>query len=325
MMTRRSALSGAAALTLVAGGVGVASRAAAREAGWVGAYPPEGTVLDVDGVATHAVIAGEGPDLVLIHGASASAREWTFRLMAALSPRYRCIAFDRPGLGHSGHLRPAHGRAFASASASPAEQAAHLARAHAQVGRGLPIVAGHSYGGATALAWGLDHPARALVPLAAPSLEWPGDLGWITALAGSALGGGLVIPVVTATIGLDRMRGMAEGVFAPEAVPEGYFAHVGNALTLRRDSLRTNARQVQALKRHVVAMSARYGELTLPIELVHGLADGIVPARVHSIPLAERWPDAALETIPGAGHMIHQTHPDRIVAAIDRAAARSEG
>lgn len=324
MISRRSAVSGGIAAAFVLGaGVAVDARASAREAAFEAAFPPEGDLLDVGGVPVHAVIRGAGPDLVMLHGASASLREYTFRLIALLAPRYRCIAFDRPGLGYSGHIRPRYARAFSAASETPAEQAAHLAAAYAQVGTGGPLVLGHSYGGTVALAWGLDHPARALVALSAPSMQWPGDLGTITALAASAPGGGLVVPCVTAAIGLDRVRGMARAVFAPGAVPDGYFAHVGNALTLRRDSLRTNARQVQTLKPHVTAMAQRYDALRLPIEMVHGLADTIVPARVHSIPFAAAVPSAAVETIAGAGHMIHQTHPDAIVAAVDRAAARA--
>lgn len=324
MISRRSVLSGGVAgLAALGAGLGVSRRASARETAFEAAFPPEGRILDVNGIPTHAVIRGEGPDLVLIHGASATLREWTFRLIDALAPRYRCIAFDRPGLGYSGHLRPAYARAFGTASETPAEQAAHLAAAHAQVGRGAPVVLGHSYGGTVALAWGLGHDAAALVPVSAPSMVWPGDLGAVTALAASAVGGGLVIPVITAAIRLERMREMARGVFAPEPVPEGYFVHVGNALTLRRDSLRTNARQVEGLKPHVAAMRDRQAALVLPIELVHGTADHVVPAHVHSIPLAERVASARLALVDGAGHMVHQTHPDAIVAAVDRAAARA--
>ena len=57
--------------------------------------------MTVEGLRIHAVVAGSGPDLVLIHGASGSARDFTFGLLPELADRYRVIAFDRPGHGWS--------------------------------------------------------------------------------------------------------------------------------------------------------------------------------------------------------------------------------
>ena len=63
--------------------------------------------------------------------------------------------------------------------------------------------------------------------------------------------------------------------------------------------------------------------LALPIELVHGDADTIVPLTIHSLPLSQRLPNAQLIVLPGVGHMPHHTHPEVVLAAIDRAAARA--
>jgi pimeloyl-ACP methyl ester carboxylesterase len=115
---------------------------------------------------------------------------------------------------------------------------------------------------------------------------------------------------------------MVASIFAPDPVPPGYAAHVGAGLTLRRDTLRANARQVNGLKPHIARMAENYGALTLPVEIVHGTADTIVPARIHAIPLSERLPQARLTLIDGAGHMPHHTHPEVVVDAIRRAAGR---
>ncbi len=45
----------------------------------------------------HLQVAGDGPDLVLIHGASGSLREFTFALMDRLAAEYRVIAVDSAG------------------------------------------------------------------------------------------------------------------------------------------------------------------------------------------------------------------------------------
>ena len=111
--------------------------------------------------------------------------------------------------------------------------------------------------------------------------------------------------------------------FRPDAPPAGYADYIGGPLTVRADSFRANARQVNTLRPHVVEMMKRYHELTLPIEILHGSADVIVPPSVHSDPLLELVPSARLTMLDGVGHMPHQIDPDAAVAAIDRAATRA--
>ncbi|PWJ21007.1 alpha/beta fold hydrolase [Jannaschia seohaensis] len=312
---------------LIAGGVatlltgGVARRAMRRESAAEAAYPPQGKILDVGGVPVHAVVRGTGPDLVMIHGASGNLREFTFDLISRLQDRYRCIAFDRPGLGYTGRPDPAYAAAWTSRAETPEEQAALLARAYAQIGAGPPIVLGHSFGGTVALAWALDHPARALVLLAAAAMEWEGGLGPLYAVTASAPGGALAVPVLTATVTDAQLGDITRRIFDPDPVPAGYEAHIGAPLTLRRASLRANARQVNGLKPHIIRMQARYPGLTLPIEWVHGDADTIVPAQIHAHPFRARVPHTSLTMLDGVGHMPHHARTEAVIAAIDRAAA----
>ena len=44
---------------------------------------------------------GEGPDLVLIHGASGNLRDFTTSIASVMAKSYHATLFDRPGLGHS--------------------------------------------------------------------------------------------------------------------------------------------------------------------------------------------------------------------------------
>ena len=64
-------------------------RASARETAAKAAHPPTGQVLMVDGRGLHVEVAGTGPDLVMIHGASGSLRDLTFSLRDRLTDRYR--------------------------------------------------------------------------------------------------------------------------------------------------------------------------------------------------------------------------------------------
>jgi pimeloyl-ACP methyl ester carboxylesterase len=281
------------------------------------AYPPTGRFVEADGRPVHAHVAGpEGaPAVILLHGASGNARDYTFDLAGRLEPRYRVVAFDRPGLGHTPAL---HRR-----GESPAEQVALLDAAAGALGLGRAVIVGHSYGGAVAMAWALERPARAagIVSLAGATMPWPGGLGPWYAIASSRLGAATVVPLVrhVATPGLIR-RSIA-AVFEPQSPPPGYAAHIGVGLTLRPATLRANARQVNTLRPHVVDMAARYGTLDLPVEVVHGAADEVVPVRIHGARMVERIAGARLTLLDGVGHMPHHAAPEAAVAAIERVAA----
>ncbi|MEM9854246.1 MAG: alpha/beta fold hydrolase, partial [Pseudomonadota bacterium] len=53
-----------------------------------------------EGGRWHVQIMGEGPDLLLLHGAGGATQSWR-GLMPILARRYRCIALDLPGQGYS--------------------------------------------------------------------------------------------------------------------------------------------------------------------------------------------------------------------------------
>ena len=300
-------------------------RAEARRVAIEAAFPPEGQILDVDGVPVHAVVMGEGPDLVLIHGAGGNVRDFTQGFAQGLADRYRVIVFDRPGLGYTGRTDPAYTRAFTARAESAAEQAALLQAAAAQLGADKPIVLGHSYGGAVALAWAVYHPENiaAVVNVGGVAMPWPGTLGAFYTVNGSTFGGALLAPLVAAWAPESRIEGAIPSIFAPNPVPEGYTENVGAQLLVRKDSFRANARQVNSLRPHVVEQANHYPGLTLPIELVHGAADDTVPLAIHAEPLSTIAQDANLTVLDGVGHMPHHADRQSIYAAIDRAAERA--
>lgn len=303
----------ASLLIAVLGFAGVTHwRASAREAAAVAAFPPSGQFVTVDGTRLHYEIAGTGPDLVMIHGASGSLRDLTYALRDLLTDRYRVIVVDRPGLGHSDPLD----------DTSLAAQARIIKAGVAQLGVTDPVVLGQSYGGAVALAWALEGGPRALVLVGSPSMPWPGDLDLWYRVTSNPVGRALAVPVASAFVPESYVRSATRAVFAPDPVPPGYEAHLGSALTLRRATLATNTVQVNALRAELVTMEPRYPTLTLPVELIHGTADTIVPLHIHSDPLSQRLPDATLTVIDGAGHMPHHAHAEQVIAAIDRAALR---
>ena len=132
------------------------------------AFPPNGEVVQIDGVQLHYKDAGSGPAIVLIHGASTSLRDFDASLFGPLSRNHRVIAVDRPGHGYSD--RPP------GDWPDPARQA-RLIRGlldHLRVEK--PLLVGHSWSGSVVLAYLLDYPDAALggVLLAGGSHPWKG-------------------------------------------------------------------------------------------------------------------------------------------------------
>ncbi|KKM72055.1 hypothetical protein LCGC14_1424350 [marine sediment metagenome] len=312
-----------AAVALTGCGAYIDDRADRRETRAVLEYPPEGQFVDVDGRRVHYVQEGRGPDLVLIHGASGNTRDFTFSFVDLVKDRYRVTVFDRPGLGYTDAVSPAYEGVRNTNASSPAQQAAMLHSAATQIGVTKPIVLGHSYGGSVAMAWGLNHDPAALVIVSGATEPWPGSLGPLYDIASSALGASTVVPLLTAFAGEQRIKSAITEIFEPQTAPPGYVDYIGAALTLRRASFRTNARQVNSLRPHVVEMSKRYPDLRLPVEILHGTADEIVPIEIHSEPLSRQIPDARLTRLEGIGHMPHHVAAGAVTDAIDRAAARA--
>jgi len=221
------------------------------------------------------------------------------------------LAFDRPGLGFSD---PAD-------TPSLSAQAALMREAAAKLGMEKATVVGHSFGGSVALAWALDAPetVTGLVLLSAPSMLWPGSAGRLYDLANTPVLGYAFSRLVPYLASENRIQQAVDIIFAPQPMPEGYIEFVRSNLSADPTRYRTNAIQVANLKPQIAKMVPRYASLPMPIELVHGKADTIVPADIHSIPFAQAIPKAGLTLLDGIGHMPHHVAPDAFTEALARA------
>ena len=320
------------AFTIVLGITAVATAVISqyRAAQATAQYPPLGQFVEVTGGQVHYVQEGTGPHLILLHGAGGNLREWTFDLMGRLTDRYTVTAFDRPGMGYTDRVPGIATGLTATEGDSPQAQAAMLREAAEKIGITDPIVAGHSFGGIVSYAWavaGLDQDspvnAKAVVSIAGVTMPWPGDLDRYYSVNGSAFGGIVTIPAISAFVPPSVVDSSIEATFAPQSAPEGYADYIGAGLTLRPPSMRANTRQVNTSRPHVVELSKRYPELTLPIEIVHGEADKTVPIHIHAEEIEKIVPQVNTTRLPGVGHMPHHVEPQTVLDAIDRAAMRA--
>src|SRR2546421_12472731 len=103
----------------------------------------------VNGVQLEYEVRGEGEPLLLIHGASVAETFVPLMKEPALA-RFQLIRYHRRGYAGSGH--PGRVTNFHEQAADAAALLAHLGVAKAHI-------AGHSYGGLTALRLALDSPA----------------------------------------------------------------------------------------------------------------------------------------------------------------------
>ena len=275
-------------------------------------WPPIGQFAQVDGLKVHYTDEGQGRPVILVHGASGNLRDMTFSLAPEVARGYRAICMDRPGFGYSD--RP-DGDAW-----EPAVQARILRGAAMEIGAKRPIILGHSWAGALALAWAMEFPDEiaGAVVVSGATIPWGGALAFYYGLGASPVFGGLVASLVGALAGQERIRDAVELVFRPQTPLPGYIAYVGGPLALRPETVRANAEDLDNLNAVLERMSPRYPGITTPVEVIHGNSDRIVRADVHAVPLTQLLARVNLTLLPGIGHMPHHVSVPEILAAIDR-------
>ena len=282
-----------------------------------GLFPAQGNFIEVAGHPVHYVETGAGPALVLIHGSSGNTRDFTLGLAEKLAQSYRVIIFDRPGLGYTPELAPF--------DVSVTDQAELLASAAQAIGADKPIVAGQSLGGAIMLAWAVSRPDNiaAAVSISGVAYPWKGNLDALTNSLAHPFIGPILSRLVAAWISTEYVGKSLNETFKPQKLLTGYAEHIGIPLILRPSSIMANARQRKTLKGDLRMIADQYASLTVPIEIVHGDSDTIVPLHVHSKRLAEDVKNANLVTLEGIGHMPQHISHDAVIAAIHRAASRA--
>ncbi len=274
----------------------------------------------VDGLRMHLVehparstdgpVAPDGdaplPVVVLVHGMYGSSIGWSPQFIDALCTKgFRVLAVDRPGHGWSERPRPC----------PPDVQARLVSRACAEVGASTPIVLGHSWGAAVALCWAID---------AADGL---------TGLAGVVSVAGYVIPSATHVPWLFKVPGAAALVspLVMLAAPRVAARATGQRMApphLRRSSriataprqLASNFDDFKIVSDTMLERAASYPRIDVPVEIVAGTDDQTLSTRHHSVELHERLPQSRLTLIAGGGHVLPETHPSEVAAAVVRIA-----
>lgn len=263
---------------------------------------------------------GAPATVVLVHGWTCAARIWTAQIRALAGPDLRVIAYDLRGHGQSGRPEPPD----YSIDAHAADFDAVL---RAVLGDGQrAVVAGHSLGGMTIVAWAERHPGRAMRLIAGAVLVNTGMDGLIAqspilrapkllskprhVLLGLVLGSALPLPKGSTPLSSRVVRWVALSPTASAA----------EVAFCERIVLDCN-REVRALCGDTLAeldLHQSIASLDVPTVIV-GSEDDKLTAPSHVRRLADALPHVVEEIIvPGCGHMSLVTHPAVVTDPIRR-------
>src|SRR5712692_5878458 len=270
--------------------------------------------VNVERANLHFVIRGAGRPVVLIHGNPGSCQDWA-RLYDPLAERYQAFAFDRPGHGHSD--RPSH-----NGDVTVEVQARMLCAALDELHVERPILVGHSWGGALALAYALRYPrdVSGLVLLAPAAYEGDDGVSFLSKLPAWPVIGDVVNFLFTPLIGAWLVRTDLQKAFAPDAVPKHYLRHTLAEWTVPR-KVKWYSVDDALLNVSLPKLSPRYPELNVPTAIVTGDSDLIVPAKENAHRMSEALPGSELIVLEKTGHQIPFTRPEAVVDAIDHVAS----
>ncbi|KIT14875.1 alpha/beta fold hydrolase BchO [Jannaschia aquimarina] len=257
--------------------------------------------VDVRPYRWHVQQYGQGPDLVLLHGAGAATHSWR-GLGPLLAQNHRITAMDLPGHG------------FTSRVAGRSTLDAMRDDVHALLDA-LEIVPaamiGHSAGAAIALRMAQERP-RPVVSINGAFAMFEGFAGWLFPVMAKALAlNPLTVPFFTATATDTRIRRLLEQTGS--RIDDDTLRWYG---PLIRDGEHVAGTLAKMANWRLERLNRAAPETHAPVLLLAGSKDGTVPPRV-SRDMAGRLPDARLEMLDGLGHLAHEEAPDRVAGAIE--------
>jgi len=107
-------------------------------------------------------------------------------------------------------------------------------------------------------------------------------------------------------------------IFGPASTPEKFHGFP-KGMALRPSQLQASAAESALLIRAAYAFQDRYRDITAPVVIVAGAADRLIDTNEQSVRLHRELPKSTLRIVPDAGHMVHQTTPSIVMAAIQDA------
>lgn len=266
---------------------------------------PEGETVWIDrpdGTRVRAVVAGEGPTVLLSHGYGVSLKEWNVVMPRLVEAGHRVVAFDWRG----------HGRtSIGSDGMTPEAIAGDYAAIMEHFDVTDAVLVGHSTGGYLAITTLLEQP------------EVSGRLAGLVllaSLAGDALKDApqnqaqipLIRSGVMERIARTDLLGMpfAASIWGPDPSPAAC------RVFLEEFTSQDHKQLLPLLERlATTGYYDRLGEITVPTVVICGEQDSTTP-RWHSEAMGRDIPHASNVWVPDAGHMLNWQAPEALVSAV---------
>jgi len=238
--------------------------------------------VQILGTDVHYIERGDGPPMLLLHGAGSCAEAW-YQQFDAFSDIHRVIAYDSVNHGHSSNS-PVDG--------AETDRADELEGFLDALGIERPVIAGNSMGALTLLRWAVRNPdrARALIP---------SGMGVLPADAGTQA------RPVAEPAGEDTLFLPAQGGFTPgfpAAHPEQYDRYIRLRSTATRIEATRRPRRGTAQNPGRDELAGLVGTIRSPMQIIVGEHDWLAEAGRH---LHERVEGSRFAVIPGAPHNVY--------------------
>jgi peroxiredoxin len=247
---------------------------------------------------------GAGPAVVLIHGWPLSQRMWEYQIDALTDANYRCIAYDRRGFGESD--KPWTGYNYDVMAADLHELIVQLDLKDA-------AIVGFSMGGGEVARYfgryGSERVSKAmLVSAVCP---------YLLKTDNNPDGGMKQADVEGMIQGVKDDRTAFLDSFGKTFVNWSKDEPTISQPLLQYNHTIASFASPRATKRCITAFSETdfredLKKIDVPVLIVHGKADQIVPAEVSAHRSAEMIADSQLELIENAPHGLNFTHPDQL-------------
>jgi len=265
--------------------------------------------VTVENLRVHYIESGTGRTVVMIHGNEGAVQDFQFGVVDLLSREYRVVAIDRPGHGKSD--RPAGN------AASVVYQAQLLHRTLSVLGITQPILVGHSWGAALALAYALEYPdeVSAMVLLAPAAYADNGGNALFRTTIKTPILGDLSLVIGKSIMGRRILKKVLALAFYPQKVPDNYFK-LATTSWLGKKQLKAYLEDEWALNDSLKKMSKHYSEIKVPVVIVTGDTDKIVSPKENAYRLQAAIPQSQLILLKDTGHEIPQTRPESVYNAL---------
>jgi len=261
-------------------------------------------MIEIGGVRTYVVEAGEGPSILLIHGYGDTADGWR-RVVPGLLRDHRIVALDLPPFGRS--ESPPEGKLldFYSEFFPTFLDTMELEKT---------TVIGHSLGGAVSLRLAVENPDRVdRLGLVAPAGLGNAPPWWWHALTARSLWQGalsLPLPFTTPLVrqGLKGFLGLR--LFADPNRMGREIKHLVDMHGTRKDLSKLLAAGHACIDSYTGQLLEQSMDLEIPLWMLWGRQDGLVPS-VHARAFGRAHPDAKVHVLDDCGHYPHIEFPQR--------------